>query len=155
MTAASWSEAQVREIVARHAHLEGPLLPILHAAQAAFGYIPRDAIPIVADALNLTRAEVYGVVSFYHDFREEPPGRHIVKLCRAEACQATGARALNAAILDHFGIDWGQTAPDGAVTVEAVYCLGLCSVAPAALVDGEPHGRCKAEDLIALAERER
>lgn len=155
MTDGKWNEAQIREIVARHAHLEGALLPILHAVQAAVGHIPRDTIPIIAHALNLTRAEVYGVVSFYHDFRERSPGRHVVKLCRAEACQAVGGRALTAAVLDHFGVDWGETSAAGSVTVEAVYCLGLCSVAPAALVDGEPHGRCDANQIIAMAERER
>lgn len=144
---------RVEEIVAAHAHLEGPLLPILHALQAAFGFVPRDAIPVVAQALNLTRAEVFGVVSFYHDFREAPAGRRVVKLCRAEACQAVGGRAVSDAVLRHFRIGWGETTADGAVTVEPVYCLGLCSVAPSALVDGEPHGRVEAAHLIALAER--
>lgn len=148
MTSAGWTEQQVREIVARHAKLEGPLLPILHAVQAAVGFVPREAIPVIADALNLTRAEVYGVVSFYHDFRDKPPGRRIVKLCRAEACQAMGANRMNAAVLHHFGIGWGETTPDGAVTVEAVYCLGLCSVAPAALVDDNPMGKLDAAHLI-------
>jgi formate dehydrogenase subunit gamma len=142
----------VEEIVAAHAHLEGPLLPILHAIQAAFGFIPRDAIPIVAQALNLTRAEVFGVVSFYHDFREAPAGRRVVKLCRAEACQAMGGVALADAVLAHFRIGWGETSADGAVTIDPVYCLGLCSVAPAALVDGEPHGRVQTQHLIAAAE---
>lgn len=145
---------RVEEIVAANAHLEGPLLPILHAVQAAFGFVPRDAIPIVAQALNLTRAEVYGVVSFYHDFREAPAGRRVVKLCRAEACQATGGVVFAEAVLRHFRIGWGETSADGAVTIDPVYCLGLCSVAPAALVDGEPHGRVEAKHLIAMAERE-
>lgn len=152
VTDVSWNEAQIRGIVANHAHLEGPLLPILHAVQHATGFIPRDAIPIIADALNLTRAEVYGVVSFYHDFRESPPGRRVIKLCRAEACQAMGGRALADAILRHFRVGWGETTADGAITVEAVYCLGLCSVAPAALVNGEPHGRAESKHLIAIAE---
>ncbi|MBP6014389.1 MAG: formate dehydrogenase subunit gamma [Alphaproteobacteria bacterium] len=152
MTATDWNETQIREIVANHAHLEGPLLPILHAVQQATGHIPRDAIPIIADALNLTRAEVYGVVSFYHDFRDNPPGRRVIKLCRAEACQAMGGRALADAILKHFRLGWGETTADGTVTVEAVYCLGLCSVAPAALVNGEPHGRAEGRHLIAIAE---
>ena len=147
-----WTAKGVEEIVAAHAHLEGPLLPILHAMQAAFGFIPRDAVPIVAQVLNLTRAEVYGVVSFYHDFRERPAGRRVVRLCRAEACQAMGGREIAAAVLQHFRIGWGETSADGAVTVDPVYCLGLCSVAPAALVDGEPHGRIEAGHLIKLAE---
>ena len=148
---AGWNAKRVEEIVAAHAHREGPLLPILHETQAAFGHIPRDAIPIVAHALNLTRAEVYGVVSFYHDFRDKPAGQRVLKLCRAEACQAMGGRALADAVLQHFQIGWSETSSDGAVTIEPVYCLGLCSVAPAALVDGEPHGRLNAHDLIAMA----
>jgi formate dehydrogenase subunit gamma len=144
---------RVKAICAAHAELEGPLLPILHAVQAAFGCVPKDAIPIVAHELNLTRAEVYGVVTFYHDFRERPAGERVVKICRAEACQAMGGAALAEKVLMHFGIDWKETSADGRVTVEPVYCLGLCSVAPAALVDGEPHGRAEAAHLIAMAER--
>ena len=144
---------RVKEICAAHGALEGPLLPILHAVQAAFGCVPREAVPIIAHELNLTRAEVHGVVSFYHDFREVPPGKRVVKICRAEACQAVGGRALAERVLKHFRIGWGETSADGAVTVEAVYCLGFCSVAPAALVDGEPHGRLEAKHLIAMAER--
>jgi formate dehydrogenase subunit gamma len=143
---------RVEEIVAAHAHLEGPLLPILHAVQAAFGYVPRDAVPVIAHALNLTRAEVYGVVSFYHDFRERRAGRRVVKLCRAEACQSMGGNAIAAKALKHFTVGWGETSADGRVTVEPVYCLGLCSVAPAALIDGEPHGKLDEKRLIALVE---
>jgi formate dehydrogenase subunit gamma len=150
--APAWTAKQVDEIVAAHASLEGPLLPILHAVQAAIGYVPRDAVPIIAHALNLTRAEVYGVVSFYHDFRDAPAGRRVVKLCRAEACQSMGGVAVADAVLKHFAIGWGETTADGAVTIEPIYCLGLCSVAPSALVDGEPHGRVEAKHLITLAE---
>jgi formate dehydrogenase subunit gamma len=149
-----WNAKKVEEIVAAHAHLEGPLLPILHAMQAAFGFIPRDALPVIAHALNLTRAEVYGVVSFYHDFREEPAGKHVVKLCRAEACQSMGGNAVADAVLKHFKIGWSETTADKKVTVEPVYCLGLCSVAPAALIDGTPHGKIEAAHVIALAEHE-
>ena len=152
MSALELSEKRVREIVGSHAHLEGALLPILHALQAEYGFIPRDAIPVVAEALNLTRAEVYGVVSFYHDFRDKPVGRRVVKLCRAEACQAMGGVALAEAVLKHFGIGWKETSADGAVTIEPVYCLGFCSVAPAALVDGAPLGRLDAKRLIAAVE---
>jgi formate dehydrogenase subunit gamma len=147
-----WTAKRVNEIAAAHAHLEGPLLPILHAMQAEFGFIPRDAIPLVADALNLTRAEVYGVVSFYHDFRDKPAGRRVVKLCRAEACQSMAGNALADAALKHFGVAWKETTADGAVTIEPVYCLGFCSVAPAALIDGAPHGRLNAARLIAAVE---
>jgi len=138
MTASENLKETVERIVAAHGALEGPLLPILHALQAELGHIPREAIPLVAQALNLTRAEVYGVVSFYHDFREAPPGRRVVKLCRAEACQAVGSREIHARVLQHFKIDWGETTADGALTIEPVYCLGLCSLSPAALIDGEP-----------------
>ena len=148
-----WTPKRVDEIVAVHAHLEGPLLPILHALQAEFGFIPRDAIPLVAHALNLTRAEVYGVVSFYHDFRDKPAGRRVVKLCRAEACQSAGGNELAETVLKHFRIAWKETSTDNAVTVEPVYCLGFCSVAPAALVDGEPLGRLDAQRLIAAVEK--
>jgi formate dehydrogenase subunit gamma len=142
----------VERVVAAYAHLEGPLLPILQALQAELGCIPRDAIPMIAHALNLTRAEVYGVVSFYHDFRAAPAGKRVVKLCRAEACQAMGANALHEKVLKHLKVDWGGTTEDGAVTVEPVYCLGFCSVAPAALVDGEPHGRLDQKKLLAAIE---
>jgi formate dehydrogenase subunit gamma len=128
------------EIIASHLGREGPMLPILHALQAAFGCVPRAAVPMVAEALNVSRAEVHGVVTFYHDFRSEPAARHVVRLCRAEACQAAGAEALAAyasARLDAIG---GRSV-DRRVAVEPVYCLGLCACAPAALVDGRPIGR--------------
>jgi len=136
-----WNADLARDTIAAHLHLEGPLLPILHALQECFGCIPEEAVPVVAQALNLSRAEVHGVVTFYHDFREKPAGRHVIKLCRAEACQSMGAEAGAAALLEALGIDWGGTTKDGLVTVEPVYCLGLCAVAPGALIDGEPRGR--------------
>lgn len=124
--------------------LDGPLLPILHAIQERFGYVDRQAVPIVAEILNLSRAEVHGVVSFYHDFREAPPPRHIVKLCRAEACQAMGADEL------HGDLEKACKAR-GDVALEAVYCLGNCALSPAALIDGELHGRLNsAKTLEAL-----
>jgi len=132
---------RVARIVADHAGREGPLLPILHDVQAAFGHVPEAALPTIAEALNLGRAEVHGVVSFYHDFRDRPAGRHVVKLCRAEACQAVGAAETVAAAETALGIALGDTTPDGAVTLEPVYCLGLCACGPAALVDGEVRGR--------------
>lgn len=143
----AFSLERVRAIAAAHAHLDGPLLPILHAIQAEYGYVPGAAIPEVAEALNVTRAEVHGVVSFYHDFRDAPAGRRVVRLCRAEACQSLGGEALAAGLLAELGLEWGGSTPDGALTVEAVYCLGLCAVAPAALVDGEPVGRLDAPRL--------
>ena len=137
----TWSETECREIIRRHVGREGPLLPVLHDVQAAYGFIPAEAVTVVAEVLNLTRAEVHGVVTFYHDFRDRPAGRHVLKLCRAEACQAMNGEEVAGRILDHFGLAWGGTTPDGRLTIEATYCLGLCSCAPSAMLDGEPVGR--------------
>jgi formate dehydrogenase subunit gamma len=136
-----WDLVQGEAIIGRHVGREGPLLPILHDLQAAFGCIPREAVPVVAERLNLTRAEVHGVVSFYHDFRERPAGRHVLKLCRAEACQSVGGEAMAQSVLQRFGLEWDGTTPDGRLTVEAVYCLGLCACGPSAMLDGQPIGR--------------
>lgn len=125
------------EILAAHSGREGALLPILHDIQAEFGYVPQESLPQIARALNISRAEVHGVVSFYHDFRETPAGRHVVKLCRAEACQAMGADSLSAHARAKLGVDWHETTPDGAVTLEPVFCLGLCACGPAAMIDGK------------------
>ena len=114
---------------------------MLHAVQDAWGFVPQSAVPVLADILNLSRAEVHGVISFYHDFRAHPAGRHVLKLCRAEACQSMGGNALAETTLQKLGIDWHGTTPNGAVTVEPVYCLGLCACAPAAMVDGRVVGR--------------
>lgn len=141
---------QTRAILARHDGWEGPLLPVLHAVHDAFGHIPAAALPVIADALALSRAEVHGVVSFHHEFRDQPAGRRIVQLCRSEACQAVGAAALAAHVQARLGIGWGETTPDGAVTLEPVYCLGLCACGPAALVDGAVHGRLSPDTLDRL-----
>lgn len=133
--------ARIAEILAIHAGREGPLLPILHDIQAEYGYIPQDCLPQIALALNISRAEVHGVVTFYHDFREAPAGRHIVKLCRAEACQAMGGDAVSAHARAKLGVDWFETTPNGALTLEPVFCLGLCACGPAAMVDGKLVGR--------------
>lgn len=133
--------ARTEEVLAAHADLEGPLLPILHAIQKSFGFIPQDAVPQIADALNIGRAEVHGVITFYHDFRDAPAGRHVVKICRAEACQAQGAHALADETLARLDVDWHGTTANGAVTIEPVYCLGLCACGPAAMVDGKVLGR--------------
>lgn len=132
---------RIAEILDAHRGLEGPLLPILHAIQEAFGYIPEGAIPQIAKALTLSKAEVHGVVSFYHDFREKPAGRHVLKLCRAEACQTMGSDAVADRIKAALGIDWHETTADGRVTLEPVFCLGLCACGPAAMVDGRLVGR--------------
>jgi formate dehydrogenase subunit gamma len=138
------------DIVAAHANLDGPLLPILQAVQAAFGYVPDAAVPIIAGALNLTRAEVHGVVSFYHDFRTAPPCAHTLRLCRAEACQAAGGDALAAHAEQRLRVAFGDTTADGAIRLEAVYCLGLCASGPAALLDGAPVARLDAARLDKL-----
>ena len=145
-----WSAARGAEIIAEHSHVEGGTLVILHALQAAFGYVPEPAIPMVAEALNLSRAEVHGVFTFYHDFRREPAGRHILKLCRAEACQAAGGDDLAARAEHKLGIKIGHTTPDKRVTLEPIYCLGLCATAPSAMLDGRVVGRLDTARLDAL-----
>ena len=142
--------AIVQDILTAHAGLEGPLLPILHAVQAEFGHVPQDTLPVIAKSLNLSRAEVHGVMSFYHDFREEPAGAHVVKLCRAEACQSMGADRVAAHAKAVLGVDWHGTTADGAVTLEPIFCLGLCACAPAAMVDGKLVGRVDEVRLDAL-----
>jgi formate dehydrogenase subunit gamma len=153
--APGWDAGAAQAIIGRHRDLEGPLLPILHALQDEFGCIPPQATPLLADALNISRAEVHGVITFYHDFRAAPAGRHVLKLCRAEACQSMGARALGERLLAWLGIGWGGTTADGSLTVEPVYCLGLCACSPAALLDGEPLGRLDDAALRTVGERVR
>ena len=131
--------------------LEGPLLPILHGLQEEFGYVPGESLPVIADALNLSRAEVHGVVTFYHDYRNHPAGRHVLKLCRAEACQSMGGDAIAAKMQQLLGIGFHETTKDGAVTLEPVYCLGLCACAPSAMLDGEVIGRLDAEKIEEIA----
>jgi formate dehydrogenase subunit gamma len=121
--------------------LEGPLLPILHEIQEEFGHIPAEALPVIAEALNISKAEVHGVFTFYHDYRKYPAGRHVLKVCRAEACQSMGGDAIAAQIQQRLGIGFHETAKDNSVTLEPVYCLGLCACAPAAMLDGEVIGR--------------
>ncbi|ENN89561.1 hypothetical protein RHSP_60128 [Rhizobium freirei PRF 81] len=131
--------------------MEGPLLPILHGIQEEFGYVPPDTLPLIAKALNLSRAEVHGVMTFYHDYRDHPAGRHVLKLCRAEACQSMGGDAVAERVKQLLGIDFHQTTLDGSVTLEPVYCLGLCACSPTAMLDGQLHGRLdaeSAEDLV-------
>ena len=127
--------------------LEGPLLPILHGIQEEFGHVPKDALPVIAEALNISRAEVHGVVSFYHDYRSHPAGRHVLKLCQAESCQSMGSDAVAAKLKQLLGIGFHETTRDGSVTLEPVYCLGLCACSPAAMLDGEVIGRLNDEKL--------
>ncbi len=129
----------------------GPLLEILHAVQDELGRVPPEAVPVIAEALNLSRAEVHGVISFYHHFRERAPGRYVVQLCRAEACQSMNARALAEFVRGQLRIGFGETTRDGRVTLEAVYCLGNCACAPAMMVNGELHGRVTPERITELA----
>lgn len=142
--------ARVAEIVTAHQGMEGPLLPILHEVQAAFGHVPQVALPQIAEALRMTRAEVHGVMTFYHDFRAAPAGKHVLKLCRAEACQSMGADRVAAHAQARLGVDWHETTPDGRVTLEPVYCLGLCACAPAAMVNGRVVGRVDEARVDAL-----
>lgn len=140
-----WSEDRARNVIAGFARSQDASLPILHAVQAVFGYVPLDAEPMIASALNLSRAEVHGIVTFYHEFRRHVPGRHSLYVCRAEACQAVGATALAAHIRQRLAIDWHGTTADGSVTLQPVFCLGLCASGPAALLDGHPIGRLNAD----------
>jgi len=131
--------------------IEGPLLPILHRVQDEFGYVPQETLPVIAERLNISRAEVYGVVSFYHDYREKPAGRHVLRVCRAEACQSMDGDRLSQRLLSALGIGWHETTADGAVTVEPVYCLGLCACSPSAMLDGEVIGRLDDRRIDELA----
>ena len=146
----NWNAERAASLIAAEAGREGAALPVLHALQAVFGHVPRAALPMVAEALNLTRAEVHGIVGFYHDFRAGPPGRHVLKLCRAEACQSMGGDGLAAQAQRRLAVDWGGTSDDGAVTLEPVFCLGLCACAPAAMLDGEVVGRLDETRLAVL-----
>jgi formate dehydrogenase subunit gamma len=151
-----WDAERGAEIIADLAHIKGGTLVILHALQEAFGYVPEPAVPMIASALNLSRAEVHGVFTFYHDFRREPAGRHVLKLCRAEACQAAGGDALAARAESKLGIAIGNTTADMRVTLEPIYCLGLCATAPSAMLDGRVVGRldeARLDALVAEAQR--
>ncbi|MGH7934529.1 MAG: formate dehydrogenase subunit gamma [Candidatus Binataceae bacterium] len=141
----AWDKDAVAAIAESLKDEPGALLPILRKIQDLFGWIPPNSIPLIAHTLNLSRAEVHGVVSFYHDFRHQPPGRNVIRLCRAESCQAMGANALGDHIKARLGVDFGATTRDGAFTLEAVYCLGNCACSPAAMINGELHGRITPE----------
>ena len=132
---------QILRIARELKDIPGALIPILHGIQDELGYVPPDAVPLIANVLNLTRAEVYGVVTFYHDFRSEAPGRHIVRICQAESCQATGSEALTAHAKKHLGIEFHQTTLDSNFTLEPVYCLGNCAGSPSVMIDQDVFGR--------------
>lgn len=148
----AWNQESARSIIAGLAHLEGATLPILHALQEEFGHVDAQAVPLIAEALNLSRAEIHGAISFYHDFRAAPPPQRVIKLCRAEACQALGCEDLVAHLAQAGGIAVDHASPDSPVAVETVYCLGNCALGPSALVDGELIGRVDAARLLALCE---
>jgi formate dehydrogenase subunit gamma len=142
--------AAILAVCTRLVALPGALLPILHGIQQALGFVPKDAVPLVAQALNLSIAEVHGVVSFYHYFRTTKPGRHVVHVCRAEACQSLGAGALEAHAKRSLGIDYHGTSNDGAISLEPVYCLGNCSLGPSVMIDEQLHGRVSPQRFDAL-----
>ena len=150
MTYETWNADRASEIISQHREMDGPLLPILQALQDEFGYVDEAAKPLIASALNRSRAEIHGVVTFYHDFRHALAGRHVLRLCLAEACQAAGGDALAARAEARLGIAMGATAPDGSVTLEPVYCLGLCATAPSAMIDGRVVGRLDEQRLDAV-----
>lgn len=148
--------ARVEGIVSRLKDKPGALLPVLHAIQEAMGYVPAAAVPAIADGLNLSRADVHGVISFYHYFRDTPPGRHTIHMCRAEACQSMNQRALEAHAKARLGVQFHETTASGAFSFEPVYCLGNCACSPAIMVDGELYGRVTPErfdDIVAQWER--
>jgi formate dehydrogenase subunit gamma len=149
-----YSSERASEIIAAHSAGDGPLLPLLHALHHEFGCVPDDVVPLIAKGLNLTRAEIHGVITFYHDFKREPGGRHVLKLCRAEACQASGSDAIAERAEKKLGVAFGETTADRQITLEEVFCLGLCACGPAAMLDGRVVGRidgARLDKLIAEA----
>jgi formate dehydrogenase subunit gamma len=149
-----WGEARAQALIDARKDMPGATLPILHALQEEFGYVDQQAIPLIADALTLSKAEVVGVIKFYADFKETPPGHHTLKICGAESCQAMGCNSLVSHIEGRLGVKMGQTTPDGALSIETVYCLGNCALSPAVLMDGRLFGRVstvRADKLIAAA----
>ena len=141
----NWDADRALSRIQEFERLPGALLPILHALQEEFGYIDKAAIPLIAGALNLSQAEVHGVVSFYHDVRHEPGGRHTMKVCRAESCQAMGCESMIRHVEDRLGVKLGETTEDRSITIEPVYCLGNCALSPAVMLDGKLYGRVSSE----------
>lgn len=139
------SREQIDLAVAQYRNDPGPLLQVLHAVQAKLGFIPRAAVPIIAEALNLSRAEVHGTVTFYHYFRQTPPGEHVIQLCQAEACRSMHCEVLTGHVKQRLGVEFHHTTSDGRYTLEPVYCLGLCACSPALMIDGNLHGRVTPE----------
>lgn len=152
-TAQEQSLQQVAEVITSLQDKPGALLPILHGIQDQLGYIPTDAVPMIAEALNQSRAEIHGVISFYHQFRTTPPGKHTVEICRAEACQAMGSRQLEAHAKEALGVDYHQTTSDRSISLETVYCLGNCACAPSVRVNDDIVGRVDADKFDKLVEK--
>lgn len=150
---AEWDEREAQQVIAQFTHLKGGLMVALHGLQDAFGYIPTESYDLLAAAFNLSRAEVYGVRSFYHDFRSEPAGHHVIQICQAESCQARGSRALTRHAQDMLGIKLGETSHDGHFTLRAVYCLGNCAVSPNITFDGRIHARMSADHFDSLLKK--
>ncbi len=151
MTSLSAADAAlVQRIAGEHAHRPGPLLEVLHAVQHALGFVPAAAVPVIAQVLNLSRAEVHGVVTFYHHFRSAKPGRQVVQVCRAEACQSMRGAELEAHAKARLGVDYHETTADGRYSLEPVYCLGNCACAPSVMIGEEIHGRVTPERFDAL-----
>jgi len=140
-----WDVDRAQSRIQELERLPGALLPMLHALQDEFGYVDKAAVPLIASALNLSHAEVHGVISFYHDFRHDAPGRHVLKMCRAEACQSMGCEKMIGHVENRLGIKLGQTTEDRSFTVEAVYCLGNCALSPAVMLDGKLYGRVSSD----------
>jgi formate dehydrogenase subunit gamma len=156
--AAFMSSAQIDAVLGVCSKLKataGPLIPILHAVQEQLGFVPHDAVPLIARELNLSIADVHGVLSFYHYFRKDPGGRHVVHLCRAEACQSVGATAVEAHAKRTLGIDFHGTTKDGAIRLEPVYCLGNCALGPSIMIDDQLHGRVSAQRFDELMQNAR
>ncbi|OHZ02860.1 formate dehydrogenase subunit gamma [Salinicola sp. LHM] len=149
----AWTHESLQREVDALKEKPGAMLPILHAIQDRFGYIPDAAVPIIAETLRHTRAEVHGIISFYHHFRRHPAGSHVIQVCRAEACQAVGSRQLEAHVKARLGADYHQTSRDKEFTLEPVYCLGNCACGPSIRVDDDIHGRVTAEKFDHLVER--
>ncbi|HEC72749.1 MAG TPA: formate dehydrogenase subunit gamma [Methylophaga aminisulfidivorans] len=153
--AKDWTQASIQTIIDGLKHKPGAMLPILHAIQDEIGYIPETAVAQIAESLLQTRAEVHGVISFYHHFRTTPPGKHLIQICRAEACQAMGCRSLEQHAKESLGIDYHQTTANREFSLEAVYCLGNCATAPSIRIDDDIHGRVSLDRFDALVSRHR
>ena len=137
----AWDNERAVTLVEQRKDMPGALLPILHALQDEFGYVDESVVPVIADALNISKADVHGTISFYHDFRHHPPGKHVLKMCRAESCQSRGCDDVIDHVEKRLGAKLGESTADGNITLSAVYCLGNCSLSPAVLLDGKPYGR--------------